>query len=166
MDQFPPDIDHDPFFPELRFAEAPSAKPVRSRGEVPPRVIPSGSSTRARAAERKTGPSRSEGCCPGTMTTVHSNVHKRRTAKRAQLAFDSHSARDSSGQFQPTEKKKKQTRSSRREMLPPFSLSLTVRIGALTNAYRKVCVRLAFDFYAKRVGRSPSLTDLRNILKA
>lgn len=50
------------------------------------RVIPSNSSSLARAAE-KTGPS---GCCPGTMTTVHSNVHKHRATKRVRLTFGSH----------------------------------------------------------------------------
>lgn len=130
MDQFPPDIDHDLFSSTettLFHGSRVRSKPVRSRGPWL-RVIPSDSSSLARAAE-KTGPS---GGCPGTMATVHSNVYKHRATKRVRLTFDSYF------EILPVSfSRQKKNWSIRREMLPRLSPSVTIHIGANKRATTK-----------------------------
>jgi len=69
MDQFSPDIDRDPFPRAERLSPLPAfplnpARPVRSHGEVPLRVIPSGSSSPGDEPQEKLVHPRMEGCCP------------------------------------------------------------------------------------------------------
>jgi len=162
MDQFSPDIDHDPFFSSphgLRIVPYPAAKPVRSRGEVLLPVFLSDASLRARAA-RKTGPSDPEGCCSGTMATVHSNVYKHSAIKRTQLAFDSHSEILPVSFGRPKKLVHLEGDAARSSLL-----SFTVHTGANKRATTKYASSWPLTFARKGL-KYPSLQQLGNILKA
>lgn len=159
VDQFPPDIDHAPFFPtnfapRLTLWQNLFTRVARSCPWTHPgcRAHPCSGSCRNSADE--TGPSteaRDAAC--RTMTTVHSNIYKHRATKRARLTFDSHPRLS----FRSVSIGGKNW-SSRREMLPPFAF-LSLSTPGLINANRKVRIQLAFDSRGEGSTRSPSPTS-------
>lgn len=161
MDQFPPDIDHDPFFSDRNYSVS---RFPRFDRNLFVRVADScyGLSRRililAGACHRENWSIRmlfrNNDHCPFERTQTPG--HKTRSVS-LWLSF-----RDSSGQFQPT---KKTGPSGGRDAAASLSPSINVHIGANKRATAKYASSWPLTFSAKRVDYAP-LRQFRNILKA